>query len=52
MKKLFIEIGVKKRPNFFLFTDSMIKDEQFLEDVNNILNIGFIPNLFSPEERI
>lgn len=30
----------------------MIKDEQFLEDINNILNIGKIPNLFNSEERI
>lgn len=30
----------------------MIKDEQFLEDINNILNIGVVPNLFNAEEKI
>jgi dynein heavy chain len=32
-----------------LFTDVQIKEEGFLEDVNNILNTGEIPNLFTDE---
>lgn len=52
IKKLFIEIGVKNREIAFVFTDSMIKDEQFLEDINNILNLGSVPNLFNSEEKI
>lgn len=31
-------------------TDTQIKDERFLEDVNNILNNGEVPNLFAADE--
>eukprot|EP00927_Polykrikos_kofoidii_P016936 TRINITY_DN17697_c0_g2_i1.p1 TRINITY_DN17697_c0_g2~~TRINITY_DN17697_c0_g2_i1.p1 ORF type:complete len:2183 (+),score=502.38 TRINITY_DN17697_c0_g2_i1:396-6551(+) len=34
----------------FLFSDSQIVKEAFLEDVNNILNTGEVPNLFAPDE--
>lgn len=30
----------------FLFTDNQIVSELFLEDINNILNSGEIPNLW------
>ena len=35
----------------FLFTDSEIKDEGFVEDINNLLNTAEVPNLFPPEEK-
>ncbi|XP_035161068.1 dynein axonemal heavy chain 7 isoform X5 [Callithrix jacchus] len=35
----------------FLFTDTQIKKESFLEDVNNLLNAGEIPNLFALDEK-
>jgi len=42
--------GVKNKPVVFLFTDTQIKQASFLEDINNILNNGEVPNLFPPEE--
>ena len=34
----------------FLFTDTQIVVEEFLEDINNILNSGEVPNLFEKDE--
>lgn len=36
----------------FLFSDTQIVKESFLEDINNLLNSGEIPNLFPPDEKI
>ncbi|XP_068400851.1 dynein axonemal heavy chain 7 isoform X4 [Eschrichtius robustus] len=35
----------------FLFTDTQIKKESFLEDVSNLLNAGEVPNLFALDEK-
>lgn len=34
----------------FLFSDTQIVKETFLEDINNILNTCEVPNLFAPDE--
>jgi len=43
--------GVEWRPTVFLFSDTQIQEESFLEDINNILNSGEVPNLFAADER-
>jgi len=35
----------------FLFSDTQIVQESFLEDINNLLNSGEIPNLFPADEK-
>ncbi|XP_066592221.1 dynein axonemal heavy chain 7-like [Prorops nasuta] len=34
----------------FLFSDTQIKEEGFLEDISNMLNSGEIPNIFAADE--
>lgn len=52
IKKLLTNSGGKGDSTVFLFTDSQIKDEGFVEDINNLLNSGEVPNLFAPDERM
>lgn len=33
-----------------MLTDNQIVKESFLEDINNLLNTGDVPNLFLPED--
>eukprot|EP01135_Chromosphaera_perkinsii_P012097 Nk52_evm35s2579 gene=Nk52_evmTU35s2579 len=51
LKKLYQTAGVEGLNTTFLFTDTQILDEGFLEDINNILNSGEVPNLFDMDER-
>jgi dynein heavy chain len=51
LKALYIQSGGQEaKPTVFLLTDTQIVQESFLEDINNILNSGEVPNLFSKEE--
>ncbi|KAG2381746.1 hypothetical protein C9374_006130 [Naegleria lovaniensis] len=43
--------GVEGGPVVFLITDAHIVDDSFLEDINNILNTGEVPNLFPSDEK-
>jgi dynein heavy chain, axonemal len=42
--------GAKNTPTTFLFSDTQIVKESFLEDINNLLNIGEVPNLWAVED--
>ncbi|KAI4587317.1 hypothetical protein MJG53_005104 [Ovis ammon polii x Ovis aries] len=50
LRKLYKLAGVEDRNMVFLFTDTQIVVEEFLEDINNILNSGEVPNLFEKDE--
>lgn len=50
IKKMMIRAGVQGENTVFLFTDTQIVVESMLEDINNVLNSGEIPNLFPQDE--
>ncbi|XP_039627270.1 dynein heavy chain 12, axonemal [Polypterus senegalus] len=51
LKNLVRGAGVKGQKTVFLITDTQIKDEAFLEDVDSLLNTGEVPNLFAVDEK-
>ncbi|XP_029769486.1 dynein heavy chain 2, axonemal [Terrapene carolina triunguis] len=50
IKKLYRQAGVDLKPTTFLFVDTQIMDDSFLEDINNILSSGEVPNLYKADE--
>lgn len=51
IRKLLKQTGIDAKPHVFLFADSQIKDEAFVEDINMLLNTGDVPNLYQTEEK-
>ena len=43
--------GMLGKKTAFLITDSQIKEESFLEDIDSLLNSGEVPNLFATDEK-
>ncbi|EFJ50020.1 dynein heavy chain 6 [Volvox carteri f. nagariensis] len=52
LKRVLRQAGGAAQPTVFLFSDTQLKDESFLEDINNILNTGEVPNLFPKDELV
>ncbi len=50
LKKLFVQCGVANKETTFILVDTQVAEESFLEDVNNILSSGEVPNLYKNEE--
>ena len=50
LKKMMQRAGRVGEPVAFILSDTQLKLESFLEDVNNLLNNGEVPNLFAPDE--
>ncbi|XP_029908318.1 dynein heavy chain 1, axonemal [Myripristis murdjan] len=51
IKSIMLKAGLQNEQITFLFVDTQIKSESFLEDVNNILNSGDVPNLYASDEQ-
>lgn len=43
--------GVQGKKTVFLISDSQLKEESFVEDIDSLLNSGEVPNLFTPDEK-
>ena len=50
LRNLYKSAGHQRKPTTFLFTESEIKDEVFLEYTNSVLLTGEIPGLFAKDE--
>jgi len=48
--KILMKAGTSENNQIFIFSDTQIIIESFLEDINNILNNGEVPNLFKEDE--
>ncbi|MEW5298367.1 MAG: hypothetical protein WDW36_001499 [Sanguina aurantia] len=50
LKRVLKKAGVEGRDTVFVFSDTQIVRESFLEDINNILNAGEVPNLIGNDD--
>mmetsp|Transcript_17270 Transcript_17270/g.33650 ORF Transcript_17270/g.33650 Transcript_17270/m.33650 type:complete len:4514 (+) Transcript_17270:154-13695(+) len=50
LQELYMKAGVKNIPMCFLLTDTQIGDDEWLVFINDLLNTGFIPDLFGEED--
>eukprot|EP00741_Cyanophora_paradoxa_P016051 tig00000042_g15496.t1 len=51
LQNLYMRTGVKGLKLVFLLTDGQIVDERFMVYLNDVLSSGYIPDLFSADER-
>ena len=50
IKRLYSQCGISNKETTFIFVDTQVVDEAFLEDINNVLSSGEVPNLYKNEE--
>ena len=51
LQNVLMSAGKEGKTTVFLLTDTQIKEESFLEDVDGLLNAGEVPNLFALDEK-
>nr|XP_026696380.1 dynein heavy chain 10, axonemal isoform X1 [Ciona intestinalis]XP_026696381.1 dynein heavy chain 10, axonemal isoform X2 [Ciona intestinalis] len=51
LKILYNKLGIENKKTVFLFTDSHVAEEGFLELINNMLTSGMVPALFADDEK-
>ena len=51
LRNLYKTLGIDNKKIVFAFSDKEIKQETFIEDINNILNVGELTSLFNPEDE-
>ncbi|XP_025109931.1 dynein heavy chain 3, axonemal-like isoform X5 [Pomacea canaliculata] len=51
LKRLLRKSGTEGKSLVFLFPDTQIKSESFMEDISMILNTGDVPNIFAADEK-
>lgn len=44
--------GTEKLKTVFIFSDNDVVDETFLEDIQNMLNAGIVPNIYPADELV
>lgn len=52
LKRILRRAGGEAKNTVFLFSDTQIKNEAFVEDINNLLNSGEVPNMFPTDEKM
>jgi dynein heavy chain len=52
LRDIFLNSGIKNIKYTILVTDNQLNKDIFFEDINNLLNIGEIPNLLDDKESI
>lgn len=51
IKNLMMKTGLEGKKTVFLFSDTQIITSKFIEDINNLLNSGEVPNIFPADEK-
>jgi len=52
LKKVIRMAGEQGKPTVFLFADTQIKEEYFVEDISNVLNTAEVPNLLENSDTV
>lgn len=50
LKVLYGMVGVENKPTVFIFNDTQVAEENFMEILNNMLSVGEVSNLYKSEE--